>query len=216
MGERRYWLLKTEPSSFSFDDLWSSPRRRTAWDGVRNHQARNFLRDTMQPSDLVIVYHSSAEPPGVAGFGRIASRARPDPTQFDPTDEHFDPKAGRASPTWFEIDVEAIAKGRRFVPLAELRSEPSLARMLVLQRGQRLSVQPVQEGEWRAVVAMAGLDPDEIARSGGTPALRGGAAGNSSRKPLSTKEIGPANRADRRPRTRPNAGRVSPGSAQGA
>ncbi len=158
----RYWLLKTEPTSFSFDDLWNAPRRRTAWNGVRNHQARNFLRDTMQPGDLVLVYHSSAEPPGVAGFARIASRARPDPTQFDPTDEQCDPKARRDSPTWYEIDVEAVARGRRFVALGELRADPRLARMLVLQRGQRLSVQPVQAGEWRAVVGMAGLDPDDF------------------------------------------------------
>src|SRR6185436_18847017 len=130
-AERRYWLLKTEPTSFSFDDLWKAPRRRTAWSGVRNHQARNFLRDTMRPGDLVIVYHSSAEPSGVAGFGRIASRARPDPTQFDPTDEHCDPKARRDDPTWYEIDVEALARGHRFVPLDELRSDPRLARMLV-------------------------------------------------------------------------------------
>jgi predicted RNA-binding protein with PUA-like domain len=161
-GGRRYWLLKTEPTSFSFDDLWSSKNRRTAWSGVRNHQARNFLRDTMQPADLVLVYHSSAEPPGVAGIARIAGRARPDPTQFDPTDEHCDPAAMRDNPTWYEIDVEALAKLARFVSLEALKADARLARMLVVQRGQRLSVQPVQEGEWRAVVGMAGLDPDDF------------------------------------------------------
>jgi predicted RNA-binding protein with PUA-like domain len=162
-SERRYWLLKTEPTSFSFDDLWRAKNRRTAWNGVRNHQARNFLRDSMQVGDLVLVYHSSAEPPGVAGMARVASRPRPDPTQFDPTDEHCDPAAQRESPTWYEIDVEALAKAARFVPLEALKSDPRLARMLVVQRGQRLSVQPVQAGEWRAVVEMAGLDPDDFA-----------------------------------------------------
>jgi predicted RNA-binding protein with PUA-like domain len=159
----RHWLLKTEPTSFSFDDLLRAPRRRTSWDGVRNHQARNFLRDAMQPGDLVLVYHSSAEPPGVAGVARVASPARADASQFDPADEHFDPKARRDDPTWYAVEIEALRPAARFVPLDALRRDPRLARMLVLQRGQRLSVQPVQPAEWRVVLELAGLDPDEIA-----------------------------------------------------
>ncbi len=159
---RGYWLLKTDPDSFQFVDLWRAPRRRTTWDGVRNHQARNFLRDSMKPGDLVIFYHSSAEPPGVAGFARIANAAQPDLTQFDSKDEHFDPKARRAEPTWYAIEVEALAPARQFVPLDALKSDPRLARMLVVQRGQRLSVQPVQPLEWQTVVELAGLDPEEF------------------------------------------------------
>lgn len=155
-----YWLLKTEPESFSFDALLAAPRRRTGWDGVRNYQARNFLRDSMRVGDLVLVYHSNAEPPGVAGVARVSSGPRPDPTQFDPADPHFDPDARREAPTWIEVEIEAVARAPRYVSLDELRGDARLGRMLLLQRGQRLSVQPVQRDEWRIVLERAGLDPD--------------------------------------------------------
>jgi predicted RNA-binding protein with PUA-like domain len=161
----RHWLLKTDPESFAFDDLWRAPGRRTSWDGVRNHQARNTLRDDVRAGDLVLVYHSRAEPPGVAGIARVASAARPDPTQFDPEDEHFDPKARRDDPTWYAIDVQALAPVKRFVSLDELKQDKRLARMLVVQRGQRLSVQRVEPGEWSVVLELAGLDPKEFGSS---------------------------------------------------
>ena len=157
-----YWLVKSEPESFSFDDLCRAPGRRTGWGGVRNYQARNFLRDTMRVGDLVLVYHSNAEPSGVAGVARVSGPARPDPTQFDPADDHFDADSDRADPTWFEVEIEAVARLETFVSLDDLKREPRLERMLVVQRGQRLSIQPVQVGEWRVVLALGGLDPDEF------------------------------------------------------
>jgi predicted RNA-binding protein with PUA-like domain len=153
-----YWLVKSEPDCFSFDDLWSAPRRTTGWDGVRNYQARNFLRDAMRVGDGVLYYHSGAEPPGVAGIARVASAAYPDPTQFDPAAEHFDPKSKRDAPQWFQVDVQAVKKLARFVTLADLRGDEGLARMLVLQRGQRLSVMPVTPSEWGIVLALGGPD----------------------------------------------------------
>jgi predicted RNA-binding protein with PUA-like domain len=158
----RYWLLKTEAECFGFDDLARAPGKRTGWDGVRNYQARNFLRDSMSIGDLVLYYHSNAEPSGIAGIARIASAAYPDPTQFDPAAEHFDPKSRREDPPWMQVDVEAVLKLPRFVSLEELKRDPRLARMLVLQRGQRLSVLPVEAGEWRVVLELAGVSPSDF------------------------------------------------------
>ncbi len=151
------WLLKTDPDSFPFDALWSAPRRTTGWDGVRNHQARNYLRDGMRVGDLVLLYHSSSDPVGVIGVGRIAGAARPDPTQFDPRDHHFDAKSTRAAPTWWEVDVQALVRCPHFVTLAELRAEPRLAGLAVLQKGQRLSVQPVEPADFEIVLELAGV-----------------------------------------------------------
>lgn len=157
-----YWLLKTDPDSFHFDALWNAPRRTTGWDSVRNHQARNFLRDTMRVGDLALLYHSSCDPAGVIGVGRIASAARPDPTQFDPRDEHFDARSRREDPTWWEVDVQALARCPRFVSLADLRAEPRLAGMAVLQRGQRLSVQPVEAAHFALVLELAGVRAKDL------------------------------------------------------
>jgi predicted RNA-binding protein with PUA-like domain len=159
---RGFWLLKTDPDTFSFDDLWNAPRRRTGWSGVRNHQARNFLRDALRVGDLALIYHSSADPVGVAGVARVAGPAQPDPTQFDPCDEHHDPRSTREAPTWWQVDLQAIARCPRFVPLADLRREPRLAHMLLLQRGQRLSVQPVKPEEFAVVLGLAGIDPHAL------------------------------------------------------
>ncbi len=153
-----YWLLKTEPESFSFEDLWRAPRRTTSWDGVRNYQARNLLRDAMQVGDGVLVYHSNAEPPGVAGFATIASDAYPDPTQFDPADDHFDPGSQRAEPRWIAREVRAEARAPRLISRDDLREHPVLAGMEVLRRGNRLSVQPVSAAEWKAIRALCGLE----------------------------------------------------------
>jgi predicted RNA-binding protein with PUA-like domain len=157
-AKRSYWLMKSEPECFSFDDLWKSPRRRTGWDGVRNYQVRNFMRDAMHVGDGVLFYHSSAEPPGVAGVARIASAPRVDPTQFDPAAEHFDASSKREAPTWLEVDVEAVRKLERYVSIEDLRSARELSEMLVLRRGQRLSVMPVTEREWRVVLTLGGLN----------------------------------------------------------
>ena len=159
---RRYWLLKSEPQDFSFDDLLARPGRRIGWDGVRNHQARNYMRDAMAVGDGVLFYHSSAQPPGVAGVARIARAAYPDPTQFERRSEHFDPKAKKDSPTWVQVDVEAVSQLAAFVPLAKLRADPALAGMLLLRPGQRLSILPVAPEEWRAVLALGGLARDSV------------------------------------------------------
>lgn len=158
----RHWLLKSEPATFSFDDLLRAPERTTAWSGVRNFQARNLLRDELAPGDWVLVYHSSAEPSGVAGIARVRSTGYPDPSQFEPRDPGHDPKSTRAAPRWFALDVQAVRALPRFVALAELRAEPRLAGMLLLQRGSRLSVQPVRPAEWRVVLALGGLDPRDL------------------------------------------------------
>ena len=150
----RYWLMKSEPDVFGFDDLLAAPRRTTHWDGVRNHQARNYMRDDMRVGDLVLFYHSNAEPTGVAGIAEVVRAAYPDHTAFDPEDPHFDPKSDPAAPTWLMVDVRARERFARVVPLAELRAAPGLERMLVLQRGNRLSVTPVTAGEWEVVTAL--------------------------------------------------------------
>jgi len=159
MSRRRYWLLKSEPGSFSFEDLWAAKGRRTPWDGVRNYQARNLLRDELRPGDGVLFYHSNADPTGVAGLAEVASEPRPDPTQFDPADDHFDPQARPEDPRWWLVDVRAVQRLPRTVPLAELKAEPGLAAMAVCQRGSRLSVQPVTPAEWRLVQRLAGSKP---------------------------------------------------------
>lgn len=154
---RRFWLLKSEPDVFGFDDLMASKGRRTMWDGVRNYQARNLLRDELRVGDGVLYYHSNAKPPGVVGLAEVASEAYPDPTQFDPRDGHYDPKSDPTDPRWWLVDVIGVEPLPRFVALDELKAEPGLAEMLVVQRGSRLSVQPVTGAEWRLVLKMGGL-----------------------------------------------------------
>ena len=151
---RRYWLLKSEPSAFSFDDLLAAPDRTTCWDGVRNHQARNFMRDDMRPGDRAFFYHSAAAPPAIAGVVEVVRAAYPDDTAFDPDDPHFDPKSRREAPTWMMVDVRAVERFARPVTLAELRAQPTLGSMALLQRGSRLSVQPVRPEEWAVVCAL--------------------------------------------------------------
>jgi predicted RNA-binding protein with PUA-like domain len=158
-SDRRYWLLKTDAESFSFEDLLAAKGKRTGWDGVRNHQAKLYLRDQMKVGDGVLFYHSSSDPSGVAGVARIAKAGHPDPTQFDRKSHHYDPKSRASDPTWFQVEVQAVAALPRFVTLAELRSRPELGGMSLLQRGQRLSVLPVAPAEWNAILALGGLDP---------------------------------------------------------
>lgn len=144
-----FWLMKSEPGEFSIDDLARAGR--APWTGVRNYQARNFMRDGMRPGDLALFYHSSTEPPCVAGVGRVAGPAYPDPTQFDPKSPYFDPRATAGKPVWMLVDVAFVEKFAVPVTLARLRAEPALAGMVVLQRGSRLSVQPVERRHFEHV-----------------------------------------------------------------
>lgn len=149
---RRTWLMKSEPGTYSIDDL----RRDgvTTWEGVRNYQARNFLRDDVQIDDLVLFYHSSAKPPGVAGLGRVASAAYPDPTAFDKDHPYFDAKSDPAAPRWMMVDVAFVEQWKDLVPLATLKAEPALEGLLVIQKGQRLSVMPVAPSHFDHIVAL--------------------------------------------------------------
>jgi len=146
----RHWLMKSEADCFSFDDLLAAPDRTTFWDGVRNYQARNFMRE-MRPGDLVLFYHSSSEPAGVAGIAEVVRPAYPDHTAFDEAHEHYDPKSRADSPLWDMVDVRAVEKLPAFVSLDVLRREPAVGEMLVLRRGNRLSVTPVTPEEFDAV-----------------------------------------------------------------
>ena len=143
----RYWLMKSEPDVFGVDDLARAPRKTTAWWGVRNYQARNFMRDDMRVGDLALFYHSSCPEPGIAGIMRISRRAYPDATQFDPANEYYDAKATRDDPRWVNVDVTLVRR-TRLVSIQELRGHPELADMRVLQRGNRLSITPVSDAEW--------------------------------------------------------------------
>jgi predicted RNA-binding protein with PUA-like domain len=147
-----YWLMKSEPTEASIDDLARAPRHTLPWTGVRNYQARNFMRDGMRPGDGVLFYHSSCPTPGIAGLARIAGRPQPDETQFEPASPYFDAKSTRENPRWVQIDV-ALERKTRLLPLSELRSAPELAAMTLLKRGNRLSITPVTPEQWQAVLA---------------------------------------------------------------
>ena len=146
----RFWLMKSEPDEFSIDDLAAAPRKTAPWFGVRNYQARNFMRDQMRVGDGVFFYHSSCEEPGIAGIAEVASNAYPDATQFDRKSPYYDPKSSRDAPRWLHVDVKLVRKPR-LVGLAELRGHPELAAMRVLARGNRLSITPVEPGEWEFI-----------------------------------------------------------------
>ena len=154
-----HWLVKSEPDVFSFADLLKAPKRTTCWDGVRNYQARNTLRDQMKQGDRVFYYHSNAEPSGIAGICEVVREGYPDHTAFDPTDPHFDPKSRRDEPTWYMVDVRAVAAFPRLVTLAELKGVKGLEKMALVQKGSRLSVQPVTRKEWEVVCRIAGVPP---------------------------------------------------------
>ena len=144
----RYWLMKSEPGAYSIEDLERDGR--TSWEGVRNYQARNFMRDEMQPGDGVLYYHSNASPPGVAGLAAVCRAAYPDPTARDPDGPYFDPKASDEDPRWHMVDIEFRERFPRIVPLAELKETPGLEEMLVTTKS-RLSVQPVTPAEFEVV-----------------------------------------------------------------
>ena len=151
---RGYWLCKTEPDVYSIDDLERDGT--TGWEGVRNYQARNFMRDGMKPGDRVLVYHSNAEPAGVAGVAEVHGPPRADPTQFDARSEYHDPAAGRGDPRWILRDLRFVRRFGRVVTLDELRAEPALGAMVALRKGNRLSVTPVTAAEFDAVLRLAG------------------------------------------------------------
>ena len=150
-----YWLMKSEPSECSIDDLANAPLRTVPWVGVRNFQARNFMRDAMQVGDGVLFYHSSCADPGVAGLAAIARLAYTDATQFDAASPYFDARSSAANPRWVNVDVTLVRK-TRLLPLAELRGAPELSTMQVLRRGNRLSITPVTPDEWAAVLTRLG------------------------------------------------------------
>jgi len=146
---RKHWLMKSEPDVYSIDDLERDGK--TPWDCIRNYQARNFMRDEMRVGDAVLFYHSNADPPGVAGVGRVGSGAVPDPTAFDKRSKYHDPKSVRDEPRWWMVDVEFVEKFPRLVSLAELKDDAALDGMMVRKRGSRLSIQPVERAHFDRV-----------------------------------------------------------------
>ena len=148
---KNYWLLKSEPESFALTDLRQAPAQITCWDGVRNYQARNFLR-AMKVGDLAFFYHSNAAPSSIVGIVKIVRKAYPDHTAFDPDDPHYDPKSLPTDPAWFMVDVQFVRAFATGISLAELRQLPDLQEMELLRKGSRLSVQPVRATEWKAIL----------------------------------------------------------------
>ncbi|MBI5912434.1 MAG: EVE domain-containing protein [Betaproteobacteria bacterium] len=146
----RYWLMKSEPDELSIDDLARAPRQSTAWFGVRNYQARNFMRDQMRIGDQVLFYHSSCAEPGIAGLAEVCANAYPDETQFDRKSKHYDAKATRDKPRWVNVEVKFVKK-TRLLGLTELRQHKALAGMRLLARGNRLSITPVDPDEWKFI-----------------------------------------------------------------
>jgi predicted RNA-binding protein with PUA-like domain len=147
-----YWLMKSEPDTFSIDNL--KQKKREAWDGVRNYQARNFMRDGMRVGDGVFFYHSNCAEPGIAGLAEVASDAYPDPSQFDPKSKYFDPGSSRDNPRWMLVDVKFEKKLKRVITLDELKTHPKLEGMTLLRKGNRLSVMPVEATEWKYILGL--------------------------------------------------------------
>lgn len=151
---KRYWLFKTEPDCFSIDDLAAAKQQTSSWDGVRNYQARNLLRDDIKAGDKVLFYNSSAKPTGIAGLAVVSRGGYPDHTAWNPESEHFDPKASPKNPIWYMVDVTFVSQLRETLPLSVLKKTPGLEKMMVNQRGARLSVQPVTPAEWKIVLRL--------------------------------------------------------------
>jgi len=158
---RRYWLMKSEPNCFSFDDLRESPDMTTHWDGVRNFQARNLLRDEIKPGDGVLFYHSNIPKPAIVGVARVVREGYPDHTALDPRADHFDPRASEDNPIWFMVDVQFVAPLTAPLTRDDLRRHPDLGGMGVLKKGNRLSVQPVTQQQWQSVLAIGGVEDFE-------------------------------------------------------
>lgn len=156
-ANRQYWLFKSEPDAFSIQDLAKSPKKTTFWDGVRNYQARNFLRDTVKLGDRVLFYHSNADPLEIAGTAEVVKTGYPDHTAFDPQDHHYDPKSNPDQPTWYMVDIKLLQIFPQSVTRQQLQESAGTAGMQVLKRGMRLSIQPVTPAEWQAVHQLAGV-----------------------------------------------------------
>jgi len=148
----KYWLMKSEPDVFSIDHLKS--KKKSGWDGVRNYQARNYMRDDMKIGDMVLFYHSSCEVPGVAGLARVCKESHPDPSQFDSKSEYYDPKATKETPRWFMVEVEFVEKYDRVITLTEIKEKKELSQMPLVQKGSRLSINPVTEKEYKTILSM--------------------------------------------------------------
>jgi predicted RNA-binding protein with PUA-like domain len=149
-----YWLMKSEPNAFSIDDLEQRPHQTEHWDGVRNYQARNMMRDDMKAGDLVFFYHSNCETPGIVGIAKVVREGYPDFTAFDPNDKHFDPKSNADKPTWFMVDVQFDRKLRRTISLQELKMKEDLAELPLVRRGTRLSIMPVSQQQWEFILGL--------------------------------------------------------------
>lgn len=150
-----YWLMKSEPSSFSIDDLARAPRRTTVWDGVRNFQVRNMLRDRISKGDLAFLYHSGGSAPGIAGIMKVSRSGYVDTSAFDPKDHHFDPRSTPQKPLWYCVDVAFVQHFKHLITLAELRRHAALKDMLILRRGNRLSITPVSAKHWQYILKLA-------------------------------------------------------------
>lgn len=159
--ERKYWLFKSEPSCFSFEDLKNSPSGTAHWDGVRNYQARNYLRDAIRPGDGVLFYHSSIAQPHIAGIAKVVKGGAPDWTAMDPESDYFDPGSNARNPIWYMVEVSYVFPLRREVFLEELKEQPSLREMPLLRRS-RLSIQPVTRAEWHIILEMGGISADDV------------------------------------------------------
>lgn len=150
----KYWLMKSEPDSFSIDTLIACPNQTSHWDGVRNYQARNMMRDQMQIGDLAFFYHSNCTPPGIVGIMKIVTESYPDFTAFDSNNHHYDPKSSPQNPRWCMVDVQFVKKLKRIITLNELKQNPALSNLALVRKGNRLSILPVSNNEWQAILAM--------------------------------------------------------------
>jgi predicted RNA-binding protein with PUA-like domain len=177
-----YWLFKSEPDCFSFADLCAAPGRSTGWDGVRNFQARNFLRDQIKVGDGILYYHSSVDPPAIAGLAEVVEAGHPDPTAFDSSADHYDPKSLPDAPTWYQVSIRAVRPIDPPLALPKLREVAALSGMELLRKGSRLSVQPVTADEWAAVLELAGIE-HVSSTEGAAPCL----ASNTSRSSRATR-----------------------------
>ena len=150
----RYWLMKSEPGEFGIDDLNKRPKRTEPWDGVRNYQARNMMRDEMKKGDLAFFYHSNCDEPGIVGIMKIVKEGYPDQTAFDPDDKHYDPKSDPDNPRWFHVDIRFKRKLNNTITLQRLRDQKPLKNMTLLQRGNRLSIMPLSKKEWDYILGL--------------------------------------------------------------
>ena len=150
----QYWLMKSEPEEFSIDDLARRPGKTEPWDGVRNYQARNMMRDQMRTGDSIFFYHSNCDIPGIAGIMQVHKESYPDPTAFDPEDKHYDPTSDPDDPRWFLVDVKYVRKLKRVISLQELKSHAELEAMALVKRGNRLSIMPVTQAQWDFILSL--------------------------------------------------------------